>query len=153
MSQLQSEFLFQIDITIAPPQPLGATPFGDRRIVTVTGGSFEGPRLRGTVVPNSGGDWVLVRADGATQLDVRVTLETDDGALIYMTYRGIRTGPAEVIERVNRGEPVDPSEYYFRTAPWFETGSEKYGWLNRIVCVALGERLATGPRYRVYQIL
>ena len=153
MSQLKSEFLFQIDITIAPPRPLGATPFGERRIVTVTGGSFEGPRLRGTVVPNSGGDWILVRADGATQLDVRVTLETDDGALIYMTYRGIRTGPAEVIERVNRGEPVDSSEYYFRTTPWFETGSEKYGWLNRIVCVALGERQATGPRYRVYQIL
>jgi hypothetical protein len=153
MPEVQSEFLFQIDLTIAPPQSLGATPFGERRIVTVTGGSFEGPKLRGTVVPNSGGDWILVRADGATQLDVRITLETDDGAPIYMTYRGIRAGPPEVIERLNRGEPVDPSEYYFRTAPWFETGSEKYGWLNRIVCVALGERLPIGPRYRVYQIL
>ena len=84
---------------------------------------------------------------------MRATLQTDDRHLIYMTYRGVRHGPPAAIERLNRGEPVDPSEYYFRTAPFFETGSPTYGWLNRIVAVATGERLPTGPVYTVYQVL
>jgi len=86
-------------------------------------------------------------------LDVRVTLEADDGALIYMTYRGLRHGPDDVMARVNAGEEVDPSEYYFRTAPFFETGSEKYAWLNNIVCVAIGRRNKKGPVYRVFEVL
>jgi len=94
-----------------------------------------------------------VRGDGATQLDVRCTLQTDDGALVNMTYRGIRHGPAEIIERLGRGEDVDPALYYFRTAPFFETASEKYGWLNRIVAVATGRRRASGPIYDVFQVL
>lgn len=152
MTEINAELLFDIQIGVQPPQMLASTPFGNRRIVYVTGGNFEGPRLKGQVVPG-GGDWILERADGSLQLDVRITLQTDDDALIYMTYRGIRHGPAEVIERLNNGESVDPSEYYFRTTPFFETGSEKYGWLNRIVAVAFGDRRATGPRYRIYEIL
>lgn len=152
MSELKSRHLFDIDITIEPPQVLGATPFGDRRIVLLRGGTFEGERLKGVVLPG-GGDWIMSRSDGAMQLDVRLTMQTDDEQLIYMTYRGIRHGPPEVIERVNRGDPVDPSEYYFRTAPFFETGSDKYGWLNRIVAVAMGSRNPTGPFYQVYEIL
>jgi len=150
---VRTDFLFQIDLTVTPPQSLGATPAGERRIVTVTGGAFEGPRLKGEVVPNSGGDWIIARPDGALQLDVRITLETDDGAPIYMRYEGIRAGDAAVLARLNRGEAVDPSEYYFRIAPRFETGSEKYDWLNRILAVGLGDRRPTGPRYRVYEIL
>ncbi len=150
--ELKSRHLFDIDITIDPPQNFGATPFGGRRIVTLAGGTFEGERLRGTVLPG-GGDWLLARNDGALQLDVRLTMQTDDSELIYMTYRGIRHGPADVIERVNRGDPVDPSEYYFRTAPFFETGAEKYSWLNRIVAVAMGSRSPTGPHYTVFEIL
>ncbi len=150
--ELKSRHLFDIDITIDPPQNIGATPFGGRRIVTLAGGTFEGERLRGTVLPG-GGDWLLARDDGALQLDVRLTMQTDDSELIYMTYRGIRHGPAAVIERVNRGDPVDPSEYYFRTAPFFETGAEKYDWLNRIVAVAMGSRSPSGPCYTVFEIL
>lgn len=153
MSDIRTEFLFRMPIEVETPlQMVGQTPFGDRRIAKVLGGSFEGPKLKGRVLPG-GGDWLLLRAHGVLQLDVRLTMETDDGALIYMTYRGLRHGPAEVMERLNRGEAVDPSEYYFRTAPFFETGSERYGWLNRIVSVATGYREAKGPVYDVHQIL
>src|SRR5512137_2080506 len=108
MDSVRTTLLFTVTFTTAPPQMLGKTPLGDRRVVVVTGGSFEGPRLRGTVEPG-GTDWSLARPDGALQLDVRLCLKTDDGALIGMTYRGYRHGPAAVIERLNRGENVDPS--------------------------------------------
>jgi hypothetical protein len=108
--------------------------------------------MKGAIMPG-GGDWLLLRADGSLQLDVRLTLQTDDDALIYMTYRGFRHGPAEVMKRLNKGEEVDPSEYYFRVAPFFETGAEKYDWLNRIVTVGTGHRLASGPVYKVFEIL
>ncbi len=152
MAEIRTEHLFTITITVDPLQMLGATPFGERRIAKITGGSFEGARLKGSILAG-GGDWLLLRSDGVLQLDVRMTLETDDGALIYMTYRGLRHGPLEVIERLNRGEAVDPSEYYFRTAPFFETGAEKYAWLNRIVSIATGRRAPTGPTYEVFQVL
>jgi hypothetical protein len=150
--EIRLEHLFTVRFDVTAPRSLGQTPFGERRIVQITGGSFEGPRLRGTVLPE-GGDWILLRSDGVLQLDVRATLQTDDGALIYMTYRGFRHGPAEVIDRLNRGEAVDPFTYYFRTAPFFETGDERYAWLNRTICVSTGERLPSGPVYTVYQVL
>jgi hypothetical protein len=153
MSEISTEFIFEVSIHVeAPVQMLGATPFGERRIAKVTGGDFEGPGIKGHV-RGGGGDWMLVRADGATQLDVRLILETDDGALIYMTYCGLRHGPADVIARLNAGEKVDPSLYYFRTAPMFETASEKYAWINKCVCIATGDRLPTGPIYRVFKVL
>ena len=150
---IKTKHLFTMPVEVETPlQMIGPTPIGERRIAKVTGGSFKGPELQGMILPG-GGDWLLLRADGALQLDVRVTLKTDDDALIYMTYRGFRHGPAEVMERLNKGEAVDASEYYFRVAPFFETGAEKYDWLNRIVAVGTGHRLATGPVYEVYQIL
>ena len=109
-------------------------------------------RPKGTV-EEGGSDWLLLRPDGVLQLDVRLTLKTDDGALIGMTYRGYRHGPAEVIDRLNRGEEVDPAGYYFRSAPFFETAAEKYAWLNRMVTVATGHRLPTGPIYHVFEVL
>ena len=153
MAELKSEFLFEMTIELGGMQELGQTPFGTRRIAVVAGGAFEGPRLRGKLVPGPVGDWLLARADGALQLDVRATLEADDGALIYMTYRGIRHGPAEVMDRLARGEAVDPAAYYFRIAPFFETGDERYAWLNRILAVGVGDRRPDGPIYRIYEIL
>lgn len=144
--------LFTITLKVPKIQNLGKTPLGERRVAVVAGGSFEGPKLSGTV-EEGGSDWILVRPDGALQLDVRLTLKTHDGQLIGMTYRGFRHGPAAVIDRLNRGEKVDPSEYYFRIAPFFETSSEKYGWLNRIVAVGLGHRLPEGPVYRIFEVL
>ena len=99
-----------------------------------------------------GGDWVLVRKDGVSQLDVRITLRTDDGALIYVTYRGISTMTPEMRQRILKGEVVNPSEYYFRTTPVFETAAEKYAWLNKLVAVGVGRRTRTGVEYSVYAI-
>ena len=152
MGEIRTAFLFTVTIAVAPPQIVGATPIGERRNVPVTGGTFEGKRLRGIVLPG-GSDWIVVRTDGVWQLDVRLPLQTDDGALINMSYKGFRHGPAAVLERLNRGETVDPSEYYFRTAPFFETASAKYAWLNGIVAVATGHRTASGPTYQVYEVL
>lgn len=153
MSHIQTEHLFDVTLQVENPlQMLGKTPFGERRIAKVTGGKFEGPNIRGTV-RGGGGDWILVRNDGVTQLDVRIVLETDDGALIYMTYKGLRHGPEEVMQRLAAGQKVDRSEYYFRITPLFETGSDKYAWLNKAVCVASGDRTPTGPIYNVYRVL
>ena len=152
MTDIRTTHLFTIALKVGEIQPLGKTPLGDRRVAVVDGGSFEGPKLKGSVL-KGGSDWIIVRPDGALQLDVRLTLKTDDGHLIGMTYRGFRHGPAAVIDRLNRGEKVDASEYYFRTAPVFETSSEKYGWLNRIIAVATGRRLPDGPVYDVFEVL
>jgi uncharacterized protein DUF3237 len=152
MTDVRTTLLFQISLKTGQPQTLGKTPLGDRRIVPVTGGVFEGPKLKGTVEPG-GSDWILLRPDGALQLDVRLSLKTDDGALIGMNYRGYRHGPLAVIDRLNRGEAVDPSEYYFRIAPLFETSSPRYDWLNRIVAIGLGHRPPEGPVYRVFEVL
>ena len=118
----------------------------------ITGGRFEGERLRGRIL-SGGSDWQSLRADGTTTLNVRLVMETDDGALIGMTYLGMRHGPKEVMDRIARGENVSPSEYYMRATQYYETASEKYGWLNRIVSVAYGQRMAGGAIYQVFEIL
>jgi hypothetical protein len=151
---LRSNHLFTLTLEVDPNMTdIGETPYGRRRIGNVIGGSFEGEELKGTVLPAPGGDWLLLRRDGILQLDVRITLKTHDEHLIYMTYRGMRHGPAWVIEALNKGEKVDPNQYYFRTTPWFETASEKYRFLNRIVCVATGRREPSGPVYEVFHVL
>jgi uncharacterized protein DUF3237 len=152
MTDVRTALLFNISLRTGAHQLLGKTPLGDRRIVPVTGGTFEGPKLKGSVEPG-GSDWILLRPDGALQLDVRLTLRTEDGALIGMSYRGYRHGPAAVIERLNRGEAVNPSEYYFRIAPFFETSSPRYDWLNRVIGLGLGHRPPEGPIYRVFEVL
>jgi hypothetical protein len=120
--------------------------------VPVTGGDFEGPRLRGRIVPG-GADWLLLRADGVLELDLRITLETDDHALIYMTFEGLRHGPPDVIAALGRGEVVDPARYYFRTVPRFETSAPTYEFLNRIVAVGFGETRPDGAVHRIEEIL
>lgn len=152
MQELRLQHLCTLDIEVGKAQVLGMGPQGERRIVEVTGGRFEGPRLSGRILPG-GADWILVRPDGVTQLDVRVTLETTDGALVYLSYRGLRHGPAEVIERLNRGEEIPASAYYFRTTPVFETGAAQYLWLNKIIAIGTGYRRPQGPVYTVYEVL
>jgi hypothetical protein len=153
LPEIRTEFLFAAKFIVDKPQILDNTPFGLRRFIAgISSGTFEGPKLRGKV-QGTGGDWILVRNDGAWQMDVRLTLVTDDDHMIYMTYRGVRHGDPAVLDRLARGEPVDPGEYYFRNAPFFETGSDKYGWLNRIVTVGTGHRYPDGPLYEFYQVL
>lgn len=150
---IESRPLFTIRITLHPIQDLGATPLGHRRVVPVSGGEFAGERLRGLVLPHAGSDWLLERGDGAFQQDVRLMLETDDGALIGMTYRGVRHSAPAVAARLARGEHVEPSEYYLRTAPFFETAAARYRWLNTIVSIGVGRRLPQGASYDVFEVL
>ena len=148
---MDSRLLMMLQVFVAPPQKLGAVPHGTRIIAPITSGTFEGPRLRGKVL--GGGDWTISRSDAVLELDLRITLETDDGALIGMTSFGLRHGPAEVLAALTRGETVDPSKYYFRTAPRFETSAPKYAFLNHLIAVASGNRLPTGPIYTINEIL
>jgi hypothetical protein len=152
MLALKSEFLFTLTGSVAAPIEIGATPLGHRQIFPIVAGTFEGPKVRGKLLPG-GTDHMLVRSDEVFIPDVRLTLETDDGELIIMNYNGFRHGPRDVMECLARGEPVDPSSYYFRIAPRFETGSNKYGWLNRILAIGVGHRLPSGPTYDVHEIL
>ena len=149
---MRSRPLMTVNIAAAPRQELGTVPHGIRSIVPVTGGDFDGPRLRGKVLPG-GGDWLLLRPDGVLELDLRITLETDDGALISMTSFGLRHGPPEVLAALARGESVDPSRYYFRTAPRFETSAPQYEFLNRLIAIASGDRRPSGPIYTIDEIL
>ena len=136
----------------APAQTFGATPKGERKIVGVRGGHFVGPRIRALILPG-GGDWALTRGDGVLELDVRLTLLSDDGALIYLAYTGYRHAPPDVAARLARGEKVPPGEMYFRIAPRFETADPRYAWLNGMLSIGVGERLPEGPRYHIHEIL
>ena len=149
---ITSRPLMTVNIIAGSQQKFGAVPHGVRSFVPVTGGDFEGPRLRGKILPG-GGDWLLLRSDGVLELDLRITLETDDHALIYMTFQGLRHGPPEVIAAFGRGEVVDPARYYFRTVPRFETSAEAYSFLNRLVAVGVGETRPGGAVHRIDEVL
>ncbi len=149
---MNSRLLMTLRVTTSPVQQVGAVPHGNRTIFPNTGGDFEGPRLRGRVLPG-GGDWTLLRADGILELDLRITLETDDGALIYMTFAGVRHAPPDVAAALGRGEAVDPASYYFRTVPRFETAAPRYAFLNRIIAVGSGDIRAGGPVHTFEEIL
>ena len=144
--------LFVMRLDVRPLLMIGAAPDALRRIGIVPGGTFAGERLSGSIL-DGGADWQAVRSDGATTLDVRLVLKTADDALIGMTYRGIRHGPREIIERLERGEPVDPATYYFRMSASFETSVAQYDWLNRTLAVGSGHRRADGPVYSVFEVL
>ena len=148
---MRLEPLLRAEITLAPPQELGDTPHGRRRVIAITGGSFRGERLSGRVLPG-GADWQLIRPDGVAELDARYTLETQDRELIYVRNFGYRHGPADVIRRLMAGEPVDASLYYMRTTPRFETGAERYRWLNGLICVASGARRAASVELEVFAV-
>ena len=131
------EFAFKAEITVDKIMDLGGTQHGTRRIIPITGGNFQGPSIKGAVVPG-GADWQIIRADDVAELEARYTLRTDDGALIYVINRGYRHGPAEVMQRLAKGEAVDPKEYYFRATPTFETSVAKYNWLTNIFSLPRG---------------
>jgi hypothetical protein len=152
LAELRTQHLLTMKLAVSGSQSIGETPAGHRRVGLVAGGTFAGPRLRGTVLPG-GADWIITRSDGATTLDVRIVLQTDDGAAIGLTYRGLRHGPAEVMAKVNAGVWVDPSEYYFRTAVNFETAAPQYAWLNGIIAIGTGSRPPEGPVYDIFEVL
>jgi hypothetical protein len=153
MKQLASRHLLTLSIELHPIYDLGTTPVGHRRIVPVSGGSFRGERLRGEILPHAGSDVLITRGDGVFQQDVRLALRTDDDALILMTYRGVRHSSPEIARRIASGESVSPTDYYLRTAPFFETGASQYEWLNRVLTIGVGERLPNGAVYEVFEVL
>lgn len=152
LTEVRTRPLFVMRLDVLPMQVIGETPGGRRRVGVVPGGRFEGERLAGAVL-QGGADWQTIHTDGAVRLDVRLLLQADDGALIGMSYQGLRHGPASVIERLETGEAVDPASYYFRISPLFETAAPAYDWLNRIVAIGVGHRRVDGPVYSVFEVL
>ena len=150
---MNTRLLMMMHVTVGPVLNIGAVPSGTRRTAPLSGGTFEGPRLRGTILPGSSADWLLLRSDGVLELDLRCILRTEDAALISMRSFGLRHGPPDVIAALGRGEAVDPSTYYFRTMPRFETAHPAYSFLNRLVAVASGERRPEGPIYTIHEVL
>jgi hypothetical protein len=152
LREVRTRPLFVMRLDVAPLQVVGQTPGGFKRIGVVPSGAFDGERLSGQVL-DGGNDWQSVRADGTVTLDVRLSLRTDDGALITMAYKGLRHGPPAVIGRLDAGEDVDPVDYYFRISPLFETAAPAYDWLNGIMAIGVGQRLKTSAIYSLFEIL
>ena len=146
------QFLYTSMVEIGQPLEIGKSRMGQRRIIPITGGRFSGPKLSGRILPG-GADWQVIRYDNVTEVDARYTLETSDGNLIHVSNQGVRHGPADVMARLASGLDVEPTQYYFRTVPVFETGAPRLAWLNRIVAIASGERHADKVIITVYEVL
>lgn len=145
-------FAFELRAIVAAPTVLGQVPNGMRRIVDITGGTFEGPGgFKGKVRPG-GADWQIVRADGFTELDTRYTIETDKGQLVYVQNAGMRHAPPDVMQKLLAGQPVDPALVYFRTIPKFETSAPELQWLTRAVFIGMGERYPTEVVVRFFRV-
>ncbi|HUO73037.1 MAG TPA: muconolactone Delta-isomerase family protein [Solirubrobacteraceae bacterium] len=144
--------VYRLEATLGAPIDLGDTASGHRRIVPLTGGSFTGPALSGTLLPGASADWQTVQPDGTALGDIRYTLQTDAGDVLYVQSRGVRHGSAEVLARLGRGEDVDPSEYTFRTSTVIETAAAELDWLNKGVFVSVGGRQAGGVVYETYLV-
>ena len=156
MSEVETTFLLEARVKLAEPQIIGPTPEGLRMTVPVAGGRFEGPRLSGDVVPFSGADWARIRPDGSGSLDVRMTLKTHDGVLIYVHWHGImRFAPQDQAYAMDFAKPDDPAgawRYYFRASPRFEVGDERYAWLNTLVCVTKSRTGDGGVIHRMFVV-
>ncbi len=151
LGPVQTRPLFVMEVSVEGIHSVGAVGGADQRVGHIAGGRFAGERLSGTLLPG-GSDWQTLRADGTVFLDARVVLAADDGAMIGMTYEGIRCGPPDVLAALALGEPVSPEAYYFRTIARFTTSAAQYDWLNRIIAIGIGHRLPTGPIYSLHEL-
>ncbi len=152
LRSVQTRPLLVMRLDVSPILAVGATPGAQRRVGIVAGGEFGGDRLSGTVL-EGGSDWQSIRTDGSVGLDVRLVLRTADGALVTMKYTGLRHGPADVLQRVDRGEDVDPATYYFRIQATFETADPRLDFINRVLAVGVGQRQPGGPVYSLFEVL
>jgi uncharacterized protein DUF3237 len=148
----QFEFLMGIAADVGELMSMGGGPLGERRVVAITGGTFEGPALKGSIVPG-GADWQIARADGVLDIDARYALRTDAGALIRVVSQGYRHGPPEVLAALGRGEDVAADRYFFRTVMRFETGGAGLDWLNRTIAVASAQRKARRVLLEAWRLL
>jgi Protein of unknown function (DUF3237) len=144
--------VYRLEATVGEPLDLGDLAQGRRRIVPLTSGTFAGPELNGTLLPGSSADWQVVLPDGTALGDIRYTLQTNEGDLLYVQSRGVRHGSAEVLERLARGEDVDATEYTFRTSTQIEAAAPELDWLNRGVFISVGGREPGGVIYETYLV-
>jgi hypothetical protein len=144
--------VYRLEATLAPPLDLGETAQGHRRIAPLTGGTFTGPELNGTLLPGASADWQTILPDGTTLGDIRYTLQSDGGDLLYVQSRSIRHGSAEVLARLSRGEDVEASEYTFRTSTQIVTAAPHLDWLNKGIFISVGGRQPAGVIYETYLV-
>jgi hypothetical protein len=150
---VRTRFAFEAHVLVAAPLVIGTATWGLRRVIPITGGTVKGPRLNGRVLAG-GADWQVVRPDGVLDVEAKYTLEAEDGTQIMVTNKGMRHGPKDVIDRLTRGEVVDPSSYYFRTSAQFEVAATSpHAWLNRAIFIGVGERTATAAIIRFHEVL
>lgn len=146
------ELIYEARADLGPPAPIGETAEGTRRYIPILGGRFEGPEMRGEIVPG-GADWQLIRRDGVMLLDAIYAIRTDDDVTIQVRNRGLRHAAPEVMAALNRGETVDPSKVYFRSAPQFVAPDGRYEWLNRALFLGTGERLPNAIRLWIWKVI
>jgi hypothetical protein len=146
------EFEFRMRVHVAAPLDQGVWDGQRRRIMPITGGTFDGPRFSGTILAG-GADWQSVRTDGVAQIDARYTLRHDDGTLVSMIDRGVRRGSPEVMARLAAGEVVEPSLYYFRTAPQFQVQDGPHRWLADHVFICRGNRRPDAVELEIFRVL
>jgi hypothetical protein len=144
--------VLRLEASLGDALEVGNVPRGRRRIVPLTGGRFAGPELNGTLLPGASADWQTVLADGTALGDIRYTLQTDHGVLLYVRSRGVRHGSAEVLSRLSRGEEVDASEYVFRTSTRIETAASHLDWLNKGVFISVAGRQPGVVIYEIYLV-
>jgi hypothetical protein len=149
---IEFEFMCKFSVEVGPIVSLGPGPLGERRVIEITGGTFEGPQMRGTVM-SGGADWQIVRGDGVIDLDARYAIKEESGGVIRVVSQGYRHGPPEVLAALGRGENVDASKYFFRSIMRFETGAPELAWLNKVIAVATAERRARLVELNAYKLL
>jgi hypothetical protein len=150
--QLATKYVFSLAIKVGTPIVAGDLGHGVRRIIPILGGEVRGEGMRGTIFP-CGADFQIIRPNGFTELEAKYTFEMDDGAIIYIENIGIRFGPKQALDRIARGEIVDPALIYFRSVPKFETGAENYRWLMENLFIGVGARHPDRVEIEVYQVL
>jgi hypothetical protein len=144
--------IFTVNADLAAILRFGRTPYGERRVIDIEGGTVSGARLKGRIL-RGGADWQIIRTDGTADIQARYTIEADNGGHVLVSSEGLRHGPPHVMEKLGKGENVDPSQYYFRTVMRFETADPAHAWLNNILALARGAREAQSVRLDVYEVM
>jgi Protein of unknown function (DUF3237) len=152
MPELKTIYIGELMMEITGSYMLGEAPVGRRRLDRLDKGHFKGPKIQAEM-QTGGMDILLGGTDGAVRPDVRLIMKLDDGEILLIQYRGVRHAPAEVMQRIGKGERVPPNEYYLRTSLVFETASKKYDWMNRVVGVGVGRREPNAVYYDVFEVL
>jgi hypothetical protein len=152
MEHPKLEFAFELKVEVSPLPEIGMTAKGVRKVISITGGSFEGPHIKGTIIPG-GYDWQLLRNDDVTEIEAHYVLQTNDGATITISNTGLRHGPENIMQRLKESEDIDPSLYYFRSIPVFETSEPRYDWLSKNIFIANGIRKPSCVIIQVWKVL